>query len=107
GEDGVVLLEDGRIESLEAIHPVSVIAGYAGREAWLTRGDPISLDGQRYIRTGGERRVTPDLLARAGEHQGILLFAGRDDSPPADALYVPTAPGCIFQAFVREDLIRG
>jgi hypothetical protein len=102
----VVILVDGEIRPLEAVHPVSMIAGYAGREPWLTRGDPITLEGRRYLRTGGERRVGLMLLRRLGEHQGILLFAGQEDPPPADALYVPTAPGCIFQPYVREDLIR-
>jgi hypothetical protein len=106
GPGGIVLLVDGQVRTLESVHPVNLIAGYAGREGWLTRGDPVSLDGRRYVRTGGERRIGPTLLRRAGEHQGILLFAGVEDPPPADALYVPTAPGCIFQAYVREDLIR-
>jgi hypothetical protein len=106
GESGVVLYVDGQIRPLEAVHPVAMIAGYAGREGWLTRGDPIALDGSRYMQTGGERRIGVDLLRRAGEFEGILMFAGVDDPPPADALYVPTAPGCIFQAYVREDLLR-
>jgi hypothetical protein len=107
GAQGVVVLDDGgAVRPLESIHPVNVIAGYAGREQWLTRGDPITHEARRFLRTGGERRIAPDLLQRVGEHQGILLFAGQDDPPPRDALYVPTAPGCIFQAFVREDLLR-
>jgi hypothetical protein len=107
GPSGPVVLENGQIRSLETIHPINVIAGYAGREGWLTRGDPIVYSQRRYVRTGGERRVASNLLIRAGEHMGILLFAGGDDDSPFDALYVPTAPGCIFQAYVREDLLRG
>jgi hypothetical protein len=106
GEDGPVVLLDGQIQPLQTLHPVNVIAGYAGREGWLTRGDPLVFGERRYIRTGGERRVARDLLTRAGEHMGILLFAGGQDATPYDALYVPTAPGCIFQAYVREDLLR-
>jgi hypothetical protein len=102
----VVVFADGVVRTLEQMHPVNVIAGYAGREGWLTRGEVISQDGRRFARVGGERRIGMDLIRRAGEHQGILLFAGRDDTPPLDALYVPTAPGCIFQGYVREDLIR-
>jgi hypothetical protein len=109
----VVLLVDNAIVPLETEQPISVIAGYAGSEAWLVRGDPLSLGGNQYKRSqpatpGGssERRVEPDLLRRAGEYMGILLFAGATDDPPPDALYVPTAPGCIFQPYVRSDLIR-
>jgi hypothetical protein len=106
GPSGPVVLIDNQIRPIAAIHPVNVIAGYAGREAWLTRGDPIIFSERRYLRTAGERRVARTLLSRAGEHLGILLFAGLDDPLPIDALYIPTAPGCIFQAYVREDLIR-
>jgi hypothetical protein len=106
GTSGIVVFSDGAVRPLESVHPVGVIAGYGGREPWLTRGDPISLEGRRYSRVGGERRIGEELLERVGEHQGILLFAGRDDPPPRDAVYVPTAPGCIFQGYVREDLIR-
>jgi len=106
GASGVVVFSDGAVRPLESVHPVGVIAGYAGREPWLTRGDPISIEGLRFSRVGGERRIGAELLERVGEHQGILIFAGRDDAPPRDAVYVPTAPGCIFQGFVREDLLR-
>jgi hypothetical protein len=102
----VVILDGNTIVPLESAHPVSVIAGYAGREAWLSRGDPLTLQGNRFMRSSGERRVEPVLLRRVGEYMGILLFAGATDDPPPDALYVPTAPGCIFQPYVREDLIR-
>jgi hypothetical protein len=102
----VVFFTGGAVRPLEQTHPVSVIAGYAGREGWLTRGDVINHDGRRFARVGGERRIGMELVRRVGEHQGVLLFAGRDDTPPLDAIYVPTAPGCIFQGFVREDLIR-
>ncbi len=103
--DEIVILEDGQITPLEAVHPVNVIAGYAGQESWLIRGEPISFGGSTFARTGGERRVRATLLQRVGEHRGILLFAGADDGPPVDALYVPTAPGCVFQPFVRQDLL--
>jgi hypothetical protein len=106
GASGVVVLQEGEVRPLESVHPVNLIAGYAGREPWLTRGDPITVGGRRFIRTGGERRIGLELLRREGEFQGILLFAGSEDPSPPDALYVPTAPGCIFQAFVREDLLR-
>lgn len=102
----VVVFADGSVRSLSEVHPVSMIAGYAGREGWLTRGDPVPFSGARYVRTGGERRIGIELLQRVGEYQGILLFSGLEDPPPADALYIPTSPGCIFQAYVREDLVR-
>lgn len=101
----IVILQDGQITPLEAVHRVTVIAGYAGQEDWLRRGEPIPFAGTTFARTGGERRVRATLLQRVGEYRGILLFAGAEDAPPIDALYVPTAPGCVFQPFVRQDLI--
>ncbi|MQA90204.1 MAG: hypothetical protein GEU90_08215 [Gemmatimonas sp.] len=105
GSQGIVVYSEGAIRPLEEIHPVNMIAGYAGQEEWVARGDPIPFSNARYVRIGGERRVDLDLLARVGEHLGILLFAGRED-PATEALYIPTTPGCIFQAYVREDLIE-
>lgn len=102
---GVVLLTDGQIQPLGTVHPVNVIAGYAGQEGWLTRGDPIPFQGSTFVRYLGERRIEVDLLRRVGEHQGILLFAGAD-AQAIDALYVPTSPGCVFQGYVREDLVN-
>lgn len=102
----IVLLVDGRVQPLEAVHPINVIAGYAGSEPWLTRGDPIPHQGRTFVRYLGERRIDSELLQRVGEHQGILLFAEAGTAPPARALYVPTAPGCIFQGYAREDLMN-
>jgi hypothetical protein len=105
-DGGVVLFLDGAIRPLESVHPVDYIAGYAGREQWLRDGEPISLRTDRYARTGGERRIALNLLWKTGEFRGITLFTGRDDGARPNAIYVPTAPGCIFQAYVREDLIQ-
>ena len=102
----VVLLVDGQIQPLESVHPVNMIAGYAGREDWLRRGEPLTSGGRVFARTGGERRIEMALLRRADEFRGIQLFSGLEDATDPNALYVPTAPGCIFQAYVREDLIR-
>ncbi len=103
----VVLFVGGTVRPLESVHPVAFIAGYAGAEDWLRRGDPIGFGGDRYARTGGERRIGLELLRRAGEYQGILLFSGHEDAARPNAIYVPTAPGCIFQAYVREELVGG
>jgi hypothetical protein len=105
GSSGIVLLVDGAVQPLEVVHPINVIAGYAGREGWLTRGDPITFEGRRFVRYLGERRIGPELLRRVGEYQGILLFAGAQPASPVEALYIPTAPGCIFQGYGREDLV--
>ena len=104
---GVVLLVDNQIQPLEAIHPVGVTAGYAGQEIWYTRGQPVSLQSRSYMRYGGERRVPMNQLRRVGDYQGIPLYSAPADSVRPQAVYVPVRVGCIFSAYVREDLYRG
>lgn len=104
--DRVVIFSGGDVVDLETLHPVNLIAGYAGGESWLRQGEPIAFRGRTYAHIGGERRVGIEQLERIAEHRGILMFAGREDSDPYDALYLPTAPGCVFQPYVRDDLIR-
>lgn len=102
----VMLLEDGELIPFEQRYPVSLIAGYAGREGWFTSAEPVTFAGQRYVRTGEMRRVPEDQLVRVGDFRGVLLFSGAGDDPPPDALYVPAEPDCVFQAYVRADLVR-
>jgi hypothetical protein len=100
----VVLLENRRIVPVEQVHPVSLLAGYAGREPWVSSAAPVTHAGRRYVHTGGERRVPIDLLRRVGDHQGVPLFASPEEATP-EAVYVPLRPGCVFQAYVRSDLL--
>ena len=102
-----VLWTGGAVQPLERIHAVSLVAGYGGSEPWFTRGEPIAFRGSRFTKVESGRRIPLEALARIGEHQGILLFADPKDDPPPEAIYVPVRPGCIFQAYVREDLLRG
>lgn len=104
---GPVLLVDGEARPLESVHPVSLVAGYGGAEPWYAAGEAIPFGGSRYVMVESERSIPRDLLSRVGEHRGILLFADPGDAPPPEAVYVPVRAGCIFQAYVREDLMRG
>ena len=104
---GVVLLVDNVIHPIEEIHPVGITAGYAGQETWYTRGQPVTLQGRSYMKYGGERRVPLAQLRRLGDYQGIPLYGAPTDSVRPQAVYVPVRVGCIFTAYVREDLYRG
>jgi hypothetical protein len=106
-EGRLLLSADGEVRPLESVHPVSLIAGYGGAEPWFSAGEAIPFRGDRFVKVESERSIPRDLLSRVGEHQGILLFADPGDEPPPEAIYVPVRPGCIFQAYVREDLMRG
>lgn len=103
----VVLLVDNEIHPLDEIHPVGVAAGYAGQEFWFTRGQAITLQGRSYMKYRGERRVPLVQLRRVGDYQGIPLYSAPADSVRPQAVYVPARVGCIFNAYVREDLYRG
>ena len=106
-EGRALVLENGEARPLESVHPVSLLAGYGGAERWLAAGEAIPFAGHRFVKVESERSIPGDLLGRVGEHRGILLFADPGDDPPPDAIYVPVRPGCIFQAYVREDLMSG
>jgi hypothetical protein len=101
----VMVLSGNRIRPLEEVHPVNLLAGYAGSEPWISgAATPVRHGDRRYIRAGGERRVPIELLARVGDYQGVPLFASPAERP-AEAVYVPVRPGCVFQAYIREDLM--
>lgn len=107
GAAGEVLLWiDGEVQTLEQAHPVGLVAGYAAREPWVTAGEEIRVQNRRYVAVPGERRVGLDKLQQAGEYRAIPVFADPADEPPADAVYLPSRPGCVFLAYVREDLMR-
>lgn len=102
----VVLLVSGKLQTLDALHPVGLVAGYAGREPWVAAGEPINLQGRRYEKVGPERLIRLDQVYRRDEYRAIPVFADPNDPAPPRALYVPIRPGCVFQAYVRADLLR-
>jgi hypothetical protein len=104
---GAVVLMGGEIQPIEVLHPTNVIAGYAGQETWFTRGQSVTVQNRAFVRHGGERRVPLDQLTRVGEFQGIPVYASPTDPSPPPALYVPIRVGCIFQAYVRQELFGG
>lgn len=102
-----VLLVSGHIEPLAKVHPVSVVAGYAGNEPWLADGSPITVQGRRYVKVGGERLVPLDQLQQSGDVHAVPVFSSPSEARPPKAVYLPVRPGCVFQAYVRADLLSG
>lgn len=108
GPNGEVLLRvAGETLPLERVHPVGVVAGYGGNESWVTAGEAVRLQERRFVPAGGERRVGLEQLTQSGEYRAIPVFADPNDAAPLDAIYLPSRPGCVFRAYVREDLMRG
>jgi hypothetical protein len=103
----VVVLASGAIRPFSELHPVNATAGYAGRETWLTGGAPITVEGRAYVKVGGERLVPFDQVQRVADYAAVPVFASPSDTQPPKAVYVPVRPGCVFQAYVRQDLVSG
>ena len=102
----VVVLVAERVVGLDELHPVQAAAGYAANEHWVTAGEPINLLDRRYEKVGPERLIAFDQLERAGEFRAVPVFADPSDPAPPRAVYLPMRPGCVFQAYVRSDLLR-
>lgn len=99
-----VLLVDGEVVALDQVHGPGIVAGYASVEPWFT-GDSIYVDQHAYVKVSGERRIEAAQITRVGELHAVPVFASTSDDPPPDAVYLPTRPGCLFQAYVRADLL--
>lgn len=102
----VVVLVAGKVQSLDSLHPIAAPAGYAARESWVVSGDPLQLQGRRYEKVGPERLIPLAQIERAEEYRAVPLFSDPNDPAPPRALYVPLRPGCVFQAYVRSDLLQ-
>lgn len=101
-EGEVILMVGGEVKPLAELHPVGLVAGYAGQEPWFTANERITVHGQRYAKAQGERRIPMESLQQNGEFRAIPMFSDPRDTTPPRALYAPVRPGCIFQAYVRE-----
>ena len=102
----VVVLVAGRIQKLETLHPIGVAAGYAARESWVVAGEPLNIQGRRYEKVGPERLIGLEQVQHAADYRSIPLFTDPNDASPPKAFYLPIRPGCVFQAYVRSDLLR-
>lgn len=99
-----VILVDGQVVPLDSVHAPGVVAGYATGESWFD-SDSISFRNATFVKVQRERRIEIDQVVRIGDFQGIPVFAGAGDEAPHDAVYLPTRSGCVFQAYIREDLM--
>jgi hypothetical protein len=82
-------------------------AGYAGEAGWYVNNEPFKRGRYWYVKYGLPGVLRPHEIVPAGEQSGVLAFAApweRDD--PAGVLYVAVRPGCEFQAYQRELVMR-
>lgn len=99
-----VLLVEGAVVPLDSVHRTGVVAGYAAAEPWFA-SDSVTIDRTTFVKVQGERRIDRAQVTRIGDFQGIPVFGGASDEPPHEAVYLPTRPGCVFQAYIRRDLM--
>jgi hypothetical protein len=111
----VCVLEDGRLREVRAAYdPVSGdplyggrpfrdafpdTAGYAAGERWYLENETISWERRRYIKYGLPRILAPRELLPGGRHGGVAFFIEANTEGTPGIIYVPTRPGCEFQAY--------
>jgi hypothetical protein len=82
---------------------------YAAGASWFIQGDQITLDGRRFVKYGLPRVLGVNDVRRAGEYQGVPVFAEAGMARP-DVVYVAVRPGCEFQPYqteVKAGAVRG
>lgn len=79
---------------------------YAAGATWYIQGEPITLNGRRYVKFGTPRVLSVNDVTRTGEYQGVPLFAEPGMARP-DVVYVAVRPGCEFQPYQTETKVGG
>lgn len=79
---------------------------YAANERWYVNNDPISFDGNRYVKYGLPRQLGDEdwrLLVRIGRAGRVPVYAERDVPKPPEVIYIPTGPGeaQAYEGFLR------
>lgn len=84
-------------------------APYASGAAWYVQNELITVGGRRFVKFGTPRVLGVNDVVRAGEYQGIPVFA-EAGAARTEVLYVPVRPGCEFQPYqtdVKVGAVRG
>ncbi len=75
-------------------------SGLAGDAPWYAADEPITFQGRRFVKFGGERVLSVGDVTRAGEYRGVPIFA--QPGARVDVVYLPVRQGCEFQAYAVE-----
>jgi hypothetical protein len=83
--------------------------GYAAGATWYINNEPITIDGHRYLKLGLPRVLGVTDVTASGTYQGVPVFvengAATTGNGP-DIVYLPVRPGCEFQPYQREQIIK-
>jgi len=69
--------------------------------AWFLNDEPITVEGQRFVKYGSPRVFAVGELVHVGTYAGVPLFAVPGLGSPAEALFVPLL-NCVFQPYQLE-----
>lgn len=88
------------------VHPLT--AEYAGVAEWFVNNEPFDYrDEICLLKYGLPRTLRPAEVKRASAHRGVPMFIEADDDVRRpDVVYLPVTPGCWFQAYQWELVIR-
>lgn len=82
---------------------------HAGGADWYQRNEVVVFRGDRFLKYGNPRQLTPADVARIGEYRGVPVFTEAGLTGKLDFIYLPDEPGCSFQLYTvaHPDRIPG
>lgn len=91
------IMVSGTRKKLDDVYPLNG-AGYAAGKTWFINNDKINFKGKSYVKYGLPRVLGVREIAKAGENDGIIVFAeaGVDK---LEVIYLPVRRGCEFQPY--------
>jgi hypothetical protein len=94
-----VMIEGGIEVQFSSIYSVADTLAYAATKGWFIDNRRLRLGETVYAKEGSLRFLPFDQLTRVSSVTGIPVFSAEDMPRPYDHLYIPVAPGCIFQPY--------
>ena len=110
----VCVVENGALREITAMYNtqtgdttvngqrIPATMGYAAGATWYINNEPITVNDRRYVRYGLPRVLGVNEVTRAGEFQGVSVFAEAGAQGTPEVLYIPVRPGCEFQPYQLE-----
>jgi hypothetical protein len=102
---GDTLVGPNRV-SIDDLGGVVFEGNYAAGAGWFTNDEELTLDRERFQKSGGEIGLDCADIMIVGEFNGVNVFADRNADQPYDMVYVPVRPG-VWQAYENLRRTRG
>lgn len=100
--DYSIISGDTLYQGLPLSHTFPLTGEYAGVAGWYVHNEPITFHGVRWIRYGVPRQLRIDELTRVGEYDDVGVYLEAGQTVPADYIYLPARPGCVFETYTRS-----